>query len=343
VLCACLAALTAIVLAIAPVWKETSPQSSVDIVPPPADIQAEIVDASVVSHPIYRYSVIPGGVHDPQDVLDAVGRDPVVADHYRDIALDRVRVERLTEERHAYVSYRVGDRVFWTKHRVTLPAGEAILTDGVKQIRARCGNCIAYEPQLPTSDAEPDVLEFEALAPPAHETIPSRAAAQGSVPSAVTPIGQTASSNLVPSPPRGVGEPGSRPVSNGTSPVNGIPITEARRKSVVQQLPNGYAPGYNPGDFTPGGSIADGLIPTDSIAGSFLPDGQTPDGPSHPSLDTPFPGTLIPPGGDEFGEDEWTREDPIQPVPVPEPSTMVLVGTGVAGALWRRVRSRRTR
>jgi len=224
-------------------------------------------------------------------------------------------------------------------------AGEPILTDGVTQIRARCGNCISYEPQLPTSDAEPDVLEFEALAPPADETIPSRAGAQDSVLSAVPPIGGTASSNLVSSLPIGMGGSGARPVSNGTSPVNGIPITETRRKSVVQQLPNGYAPGYDPGNLLPGGSIPDEFIPRDWIMNGSIPDGHS-DGPADGILDIPSSNTLIPPatpGDDELGNAEWSRQEPLQPVPVPEPSTIVLLSTGVAGALWRRVRSRRTR
>jgi hypothetical protein len=35
--------------------------------------------------PVYRYSVIPGGVYDADDLRDALEVDPIVAAHYKDL------------------------------------------------------------------------------------------------------------------------------------------------------------------------------------------------------------------------------------------------------------------
>ena len=54
-----------------------------------------------------------------------------------------MRAVTLTAPRSAYVSYRRGDRTYWTRDRVWLKAGETVLTDGATTIRARCGNCVS--------------------------------------------------------------------------------------------------------------------------------------------------------------------------------------------------------
>jgi hypothetical protein len=107
--------------------------------------------------------VIPGGVVNQRELRDALTRDSVVAMHYRAVSVADVQVKHLTEDRLAYVSYRIGDKIYWTKKPLRLRRGEAILTDGVTEIRARCGNCLSLEPLLPTSDEEPTPFEFDAL------------------------------------------------------------------------------------------------------------------------------------------------------------------------------------
>ena len=118
------------------------------------------------SRPNYPFSVIGRGVYNANELGAAMARDHVVAAHYKGVSLDEVRVERVTEPRYAYVSYRKGDDIFWTKNKVRLNPGEMILTDGEMQIRARCGNCISTQPMLPTSDEEPESVTLEPLLPP---------------------------------------------------------------------------------------------------------------------------------------------------------------------------------
>jgi PEP-CTERM motif-containing protein len=113
--------------------------------------------------PTFNYSVIKGGAWDAQDLKRAVQQDPVVADHYRGVDIATMRPVTLASDRLAFVSYRVGDRVYWTKRKLRIRSGETILTNGQTEIRARCGNCISLEPLLPTADDEPDEAAFDAL------------------------------------------------------------------------------------------------------------------------------------------------------------------------------------
>ena len=113
--------------------------------------------------PTYGYSVIPGGAWDAPGLTRALEGDPVVADHYRGVDPTTMRAETLTSDRLAYVSYRVDDRVYWTKRKLLIRSGETVLTNGQVEIRSRCGNCISLAPMLPTAEDEPDELEFDAL------------------------------------------------------------------------------------------------------------------------------------------------------------------------------------
>jgi hypothetical protein len=110
---------------------------------------------------LYPYSVIPGGVRNPADLRNAVAHDEVVARHYSDFDLREVRVARLKEARAVFVSYRVGSRIFWTKNKLNLPAGETVVTDGEHMARTRCGNRIAEAPVGPVLNNEPSPEAME--------------------------------------------------------------------------------------------------------------------------------------------------------------------------------------
>ena len=332
------------------------------------DLDAGAVETMVttVSHPNFRYSVIPGGAHKQQELMTAIDRDPVVASHYRNLSPERVRVERLPEMRRAYVSYRVGDRIYWTKHKVTLPAGELTLTDGVTRIRARCGNCISDQPQLPTSDQEPASAEFDALAP----AIPAVLLPGQGSPWMATPVArleswppnQVSHTGMIQSP---LGVPaGSATNGQSATPADGTFVDSAAGR-LASRVPTGLVHpvstnplvpgpvGLDPGDSGPdyfglqepgsSNSIPDVLHlydPEADAAGPGLPD--------HGSLGghdtgTPTVSSFPSPERTEFAIEPWGPNEPIQPAPIPEPSTIILMGTGVAGALWRRVRARRGR
>lgn len=113
------------------------------------------------NRPAFPYSVVPGGVRDAHELKWAAEHDPVVAAHYAGFDYEHARVVRLVLARTAYVSYRIGNRVYWTRHRVSLKKGETILTDGKIIVRARCGNRVETLPQQANAEIEPPYAKFD--------------------------------------------------------------------------------------------------------------------------------------------------------------------------------------
>ena len=110
---------------------------------------------------IYPYSVIPGGVRNARELKEAISKDPVVGDHYAGFQRDRARIVELPAAKTAYVSYRIGSEVFWTKKKIQLVKGEKLVTDGENYARTRCGNRISETPQAKTSPQEPSPKTLE--------------------------------------------------------------------------------------------------------------------------------------------------------------------------------------
>jgi hypothetical protein len=128
-----------------------------------------VLDASrdMSGRPVYPYSLVPGGVHDPKELEQVLEDDPVLSSYYRGFDFRHARVVQLTQDREVYVSYRIGGHVYWTTRRLTLRRGEKIITDGSMILRTRCGNQVSEHPRTPTSTGEPsvDVLETSVIAP----------------------------------------------------------------------------------------------------------------------------------------------------------------------------------
>jgi len=133
-----------------------------------AESNGSVRAASVAApvRPVYRHSVVPGGVRSPEEIAAVVQRDKVVAAHYKDITPQLMRNERLKQPLLAHVSYRLGDKVYWTRKPVQLPLNEPIMTDGKTTIRERCGNLISVEPLAPASEDEPALPSFDLLMDP---------------------------------------------------------------------------------------------------------------------------------------------------------------------------------
>jgi len=113
------------------------------------------------SRPVYPYSVVPGGVEDARELKWVAEHDPIVAAHYAGFDYAHARIVRLTLAQTVFVSYRIGNHVYWTRHRITLHKGEKLITDGKMTARARCANRVEEVPQQLNSSPEPPVAKFE--------------------------------------------------------------------------------------------------------------------------------------------------------------------------------------
>ncbi len=122
-----------------------------------------------LGRPVYRYSVIPGGAYSAEELQQALDSDAVAARHYAVFQRASLRTAPSAFFQPVYVSYRMGDAVYWTRRPVALPPHETLLTDGVNYARARCGNRVSVTPQGPVQTASLPVEVFEVAEPPAPE------------------------------------------------------------------------------------------------------------------------------------------------------------------------------
>jgi hypothetical protein len=136
-----------------------------DVFASPERADAVLARMPVAERPVYRHSIVPGGVDSTSDVAGAIQRDAVVAAHYADIDVSTLHRKTVAAARAVYVSYRIGDRVFWTKHRVRLASGETLLTDGRSEIRTRCGNLVSDHARQPVADVEPPLATLDETQP----------------------------------------------------------------------------------------------------------------------------------------------------------------------------------
>ena len=111
--------------------------------------------ASLTQRPVFPYSIVPGGVRDAHELQTAAAGDPVVAQHYSDFRISQARTLRFEHPLAMYVSYRHADRVFWTKNRMLIPAGETLISDGENLARVRCANRLSRIAVSPVAETEP--------------------------------------------------------------------------------------------------------------------------------------------------------------------------------------------
>ncbi len=127
-----------------------------------AEYTVPVIKEPIAHRVVYPYSVVRGGVHDRDELVREIQRDPVVADHYSDFNASDAQIVRVRDEKRVYVSYRVDNKVYWTSREITLGRGEALISDGKNMARVRCGNRVSVDPQEPTSMEEPSPEVFEA-------------------------------------------------------------------------------------------------------------------------------------------------------------------------------------
>ena len=83
-----------------------------------------------VKRKVYPYSIVPGGAENVRQAKVAMA-DPAIRAHYAGVDLAQLKEVKLTTNLSGYVSYRWGDKIYWTRKPLTLRAGE------VERLRAR--------------------------------------------------------------------------------------------------------------------------------------------------------------------------------------------------------------
>lgn len=156
-----LAVLVALLEVGAGAWLTWRPSSRLPAVPAAprlavgGDIGAVLgAAASIGSRRVYAFSVVPGGVTSQEELARVIEKDRVVAEHYSEIDAHAAHPVK-SKGKSAYVSYRKGDQIFWTRHKVPVKEGELVITDGQHEIRGRCGNRISDFARMPVADIDP--------------------------------------------------------------------------------------------------------------------------------------------------------------------------------------------
>jgi len=277
-----------------------------------------LIQTAQYERKIYPYSIVRGGMGSREEVYANIRTDHVVAEHYSDFDVNQTRIIQAPETRQMYVSYRLGDEVYWTANAITIPQGETLITDGIIEARTRCGNRISATPMTPTSDEEPDVAFFDI---PENE-IPGYSDPDQTIVSEQTPLTQLGDAET--------------PMTRGPAP-------------------RGMLPGGSSGQYLPGSPVS--LIPPGNTV-PLLPEGPgvprepnlpgEPDVPGRPSL----PGGPDLPGGpggpDLPGLPDLPGRPDLPGLPdlpgsntVPEPSTMVMLLTGLATVAFIGIRRKK--
>ena len=126
---------------------------------------------------VYPYSLVPGGVKNPESLRRAAASDTALARHYAQFDYKHAHVVRLTAPKDVYVSYRIRNTVYWTRKKIRLQAGELLLTDGKMTLRAKCGNQISdtAKPEVSNEEPEEDILDQPVALDPIGPASPLRA------------------------------------------------------------------------------------------------------------------------------------------------------------------------
>ena len=321
---------------------------------------------------VYPYSIVPGGIGNADDAKRATLSDALVRTHYRNLDLAKLKPMNLAENRLAYVSYRMGDKVFWTAKRICLFKGERMLTDGTNLVRARCGNLVSDtpEPIAPFGGPSEEVLNsphIQSISPGTpderdgpEEPSPARPGQPGH-PSSPTLTPSTLIAVVPDSPtdlftdgfiPQGLPYRGSAVVSGpvpvasteGSTPATPLtpPVTPPNNggtTSPVVAPPVLVIPPVAPPTTAPGGLLPPTVLPPRTILGApnfpTLP--KTPHR-GNPSVTPPL---VLPPDTPPIGPVTPPPPSPPPVSSVPETSTWLLVGAGMCCLGWRAFMTRR--
>ena len=139
-------------------------------------------------HPVYNFSIIPGGAKTLSEFCESSKTDPALAG----FDCSKAREFSLPEDARYFMTFRKNGVVSWTKKPVLVRAGERLYTDGSRSFLARCGNQVRFTPQEPSMDIETSQLDRPSnpvpVAPPLISYAPpERVSSAGSISTASAP------------------------------------------------------------------------------------------------------------------------------------------------------------
>jgi hypothetical protein len=299
---------------------------------------------------VYPYSIVPGGVVDRRELAHAIVVDKLVAAHYAAFEASKATIKTVAAPRGVYVSYRKGDKVYWTAKKLQLAQGETVLSDGQNEIRTRCGNRISDVPQLPVEAKGPSEEELDSSVEQAQEGDDEGSVAQVGFAVDGNPVGQSfhlqtfATSGTVPN----NGTPLAYRMAGVPAFYDSTPAGAWDRGTLPQVLAARTSPADtgtdgNTGTETGGGTDKGGSPTRDPQLPTTLDDTKLPSTDTGTKPPSQIPGTLLPPTTDLPGTTDKPGKTPTKPGAAPEPGTLLLGAAGAAALLAARRSRKRTR
>lgn len=310
---------------------------------------------------VYPYSIVPGGVGSRAELARAVMADKVVAAHYAGFAVEKASLRTVDRARAVYVSYRKGEQVYWTAHKVRLAEGETVLSDGQNDIRGRCGNRISDTPQLPVEAKGPGEQELDTPSEQGEDGALRQVSADldeqdGGEPFVLRSFPNGAGLLAAAQAHAGASQAGPGALDTARANLGILPSSTSRARTLLASLDKPASDGATHG-ATDGGAPGTAGEPASGSGGVTTGDtgsgGGTPaDGPGGATGTTTGGGDK--PGGTPDGGDPGTPPAPgmpPDPLPVltppakphelPEPGSLWLTGLATAALLLqRRLRAR---
>jgi hypothetical protein len=130
-----------------------SPESRLSSGNPPVIYETAIV-IEQATRKVYPYSIVPGGALNLDEARRAMNQ-PSVKATYANFNFAQLREVKLRKNLSGYISYRWGEKIYWTSAMLTVGIGETVFTDGVNLVRGRCLNFYSPYPMLPIRPDEP--------------------------------------------------------------------------------------------------------------------------------------------------------------------------------------------
>ena len=103
-------------------------------------------------------ALIPGGITSVEEFRQRVAEDPTLNSFFGSCDVG-ASFQPLPDDILAFIAFRRGQEIKWTRRPLLVHKGEFVLTFCGKTVLARCGNLISWTPMQPSEDVPPSLLE----------------------------------------------------------------------------------------------------------------------------------------------------------------------------------------